>query len=129
MRWVSVAHVKTGALAAQTARPHRAQSALVAQFGQWIDLIEELTELRTSKELAHCCHHWSCIDQLARRDVLHISHTHPVHGVALHSEHTDAELTGNQLADQLDAAITQGINVISWLLGIVEANDFADDGH
>ena len=101
----------------------------MAEFGQWIDLIKELTQLRTGKELAHCCYHRPRIDQLARRDVLHVGHTHPVHGVALHPEHTNTELTGNQLTDQLDTAITQRIDVISWLLGIVETNDLADDGH
>ena len=46
VRMMHVAHIETGALAAQTARAQGRQRALVTQLGQWIRLIHELRQLR-----------------------------------------------------------------------------------
>ena len=58
-----------------------------------------------------------------------ISHAHAIHCVTLHSEHTNAELSGNQFTNQANSAVAQCVNVISWLLRIVQANNFTQNRH
>ena len=58
-----------------------------------------------------------------------ISHAHAVHCIALHSKHTNAELSGNQFTNQANSAVAQCVNVVSWLLRIVQANNFTQNRH
>ena len=124
---VSIAHFKAGSLPTQTTRPHRAQATLVAQLRQWVYLIKQLAQLATGEELAHCCHYRASINQLAWRNCLEVTHAHTIHCIALHPEHTNAELARHQLANQFHAAIAQRVDIISWLLGVVKANNFTQD--
>ena len=71
---VSITHLKAGTLATQAAWPHRAQSALVAEFRNRVDLVEQLAELARSKEFAHRCHDRAGVYQLAWRNILEIRH-------------------------------------------------------
>ena len=56
-----------------------------------------------------------------------ISHTHTIHRIALHSEHTNTELSSNQFTNQANSAVAQCVNVVSWLLRIVQANNFTQN--
>ena len=58
-----------------------------------------------------------------------ISHAHAVHRVTLHSKHTNTELSGNQFTNQANSAVAQCVNVVSWLLRIVQANNFTQNRH
>ena len=68
MRRMHVAHFETGALAGQAARSKGRHAALVGQFRQRVLLVHELRQLRRAKELAHCCGHRLCVDQVMRHD-------------------------------------------------------------
>ena len=68
VRGMNVAHFKAGALAVQTARPKRGQAALVRHLGERVDLIHELRQLRTGKEVADHRGESLRVDQLLRRD-------------------------------------------------------------
>ena len=66
---------------------------------------------------------------MAWRNVFQICHAHPIHGVALHAQHTDAELAGNQFADQFNTPVAKRVDIVGWFLGIVKPDQFADDCH
>ena len=45
MRWMDIAHLKSGTFPAETSRPESRQAPLVCQFGKRIGLIHELRKL------------------------------------------------------------------------------------
>ena len=66
---------------------------------------------------------------MAWANTFQISHTHTIHRVALHSKHTNTELSSNQFTNQANSAVAQCVNVVSWLLRIVQANNFTQNRH
>src|SRR5438309_2097697 len=52
VRRMNVADFEARAVTAQAPRPEGGQAALVRQLGEWIDLIHELRQLRTTEEVA-----------------------------------------------------------------------------
>ncbi len=66
---------------------------------------------------------------MARRNRLDITHAHTIHRVTLHTEHTDAELTCNQLTDQFDPTVRKRVDIIGRLLRVVQTDDLTDDGN
>jgi NAD/NADP transhydrogenase beta subunit len=48
---------------------------------------------------------WTGVNQLVWRHVLDVRHRHTVHGVTLHTQHTNTELTSNQLTYQFDTTV------------------------
>ena len=97
------------------------------ELRQWIDLIDQLRQLRAREEFAYGRDDWTSIDQLAWANIFDIRHAHAIHGVSLHAKHTDTELTRDQLANELDATIAQGIDIVWRFLCVVEADDLTDD--
>ena len=64
-----------------------------------------------------------------RNFTVSISHRHTVEDVALEAKHTKAELALNQFTNKFDATVCERVDIVGWILGIVEANNFADDSN
>ncbi len=67
---VHVAHLKAGAVAAQTAGAERRQAALVSQLGKRVVLVHELRQRRASEEFAYRGEDRAYVDKLFGRDGL-----------------------------------------------------------
>jgi len=120
-----VAHVEAGALAAQAAGAECGERALVGQFGQGIGLIHELAELAGAEEFAHRRHDRPDVDQRDRRDALTLADGHALADDALGAAHPDAQLVLDQLADRLDTAVAQVVDVIRAGRAIVDLDHVA----
>ncbi len=125
---VGIADFKAGALTTQATGTHRTQATLVGEFAERVDLVHELTQLGAGKEFAHGGHNRPGVDQLPGGNSLDFTHAHAVFGVALHAQQADAELALDELTDQFDATVSQGVDIVGWFLGIIKTNNFGDDG-
>ena len=113
VRRVHVADLEPGALARETARPERRQTALVRNLGQRVGLVHELRELRRPEELANRGHDRLRVDQVVRHRRRHfLVDRHLLLDGALHPDQPDAELVLEQLAYRADAAVAQVIDVV-----------------
>ena len=112
MRRVNVAHFETRAIAAQTARTERTQTALVRQLRERIDLVHEVRQLAAAKEIFDHRAHRLRIYQALRRELVFFLEVHALAHGALHAHETDAHLVCKQLAHRAHAAVTQVIDVV-----------------
>ena len=121
-----VAHVETGALAAQTAGTERRQRALVRQFGERVGLLHELRELRRAEELADGGDDRADVDQRHRRHVVRLADRHALLDDALGAAQADAQLVLDQFADGLDAAVAEVVDVIGAGFAVVDHDHALD---
>src|SRR5579859_2112792 len=122
VRRVHVADLETRPVAAQAARPQRAETALVGQFRQRIDLIHELAQLRAAEEIANDRRKRLGIDELLwrhRLDAL-VKQRHAFLDEALGAGQTDAALVGQQFTDRADAAAAEMVNVVERTFALLE---------
>ncbi len=131
MRRMNVADFKARAVAGKTARPEGRQAALVGQFGQRIDLVHELAQLRAAKEIADDRRKRLRIDEFLRRHRLDalVEQRHALLDEAFGARETDAALVGEQFADRADAAAAEMVNVVHAALALFEAEQIFGRGH
>lgn len=129
VRVMHVAHLKAGAVAAETAGTEGGEAALMGQFRQWIGLIHELRELRAAEELAHGSDDRANVNQRVRRCSFRVLQRHTLFDHPLHAQETDAELLLDQFADGSHTAVAEVINIIGAQTGgvIVQLNDPLDN--
>ena len=124
---VHVAHLESGALAAQTARPEGGQPPLVRQLGQRVGLVHELRELRRPEELLDHRRHRLGVDQVVRHQVGDVGDRHPLLDRPLHPRETDPELVLQQLADRAHAAVAEMVDVVGRLAAELDHQQVPDD--
>ena len=122
VRRVHVAHLESGAIARETARPQRGEAALVGQLGQRIDLIHELRELAASEEIPHDGGQGLGIDQFLGRHRFHalIEERHAFFDQTLRARQADAALIRQQFAHGPDATAAQVINVVQTAFALLQ---------
>ena len=127
MRRMHVAHFETGAFARQAARSKGRHAALVGQFRQRVLLVHELRQLRRAEELAHCCGHRLCVDQVVRHDRVDVDRTHALLDRAFHAQQADAELVFHQLAHRAHAAIAEIVDVVDFAAAVAQFRECLED--
>src|SRR5450759_4605989 len=120
MRMVYVAHVKAGALAAQTARSKGRKCAFVAQLSQRVGLIHKLGQLARAKELAQRRHHRTDVNQADRRELVLIANGHTLFNDTLHPAQANTQLVLDQLTHSLDTPVAQMIDVIRTFDAVID---------
>ena len=128
VRVVHVAHLETGAVARQTAGTERRQTAFVRNFGQRVDLVHELRELRGSEEGVDHRRKGLGVDQVHRREHLVVTHVHALADRTRHAHETDRELIRQLLAHRADAAVRQVVDVVDVGLRVDQLDQVFDDG-
>ena len=128
MRRMHVAHLEAGALARQTARAERRETALVGDLGQRIGLVHELRQLRGAEEFAHRGGRRLGVDQVLRHHGVDIDARHALLDRALHAQQADAVLVLHQLADRAHAAVAEMIDVVDLALAVAQVDQRLDDG-
>ena len=128
MRRMHVAHLEAGALAGQTARSKRRETALVGDFRQRVGLVHELRQLRRAEELAHGGGRRLGVDQVLRHHGVDIDAGHALLDRALHAKQTDAVLVLHQLTDRADAAVAEMVDVVDLALAVAQIDQRLDDG-
>ena len=126
-----VADFEAGAVAGQTARPERGETALVRQLGQRIDLVHELRKLAAAEEIADDGGERLRIDQLLRRhrfDAL-VEQRHAFLDQTFGAGQADAALVGEQFAHGADAAAAQMIDVVQRAFALLQAEQILGRGH
>ena len=123
-----VAHLEAGALAGQTARAKRRETALVGDFRQRIGLVHELRQLRRAEELAHRGGRRLGVDQVLRHHGVDIDAGHPLLDRALHAQQADAVLVLHQLADRAHAPVAEMVDVVDLALAVAQVDQRLDDG-
>ena len=113
VRVVHVTYLKSGTLAAKTARPEGRQASLVRDLGQRIRLVHELAELVCSKEGVDYRTQGLCIDQVNGREYFVVAHVHTLTDRSGHSSKTDSELIGHLLAYGAHTAVRKVVNVVN----------------
>src|ERR1019366_7561786 len=96
---VHVADLKAGALAAESARTHSVESALMNDLVERVDLRHELRQLGAGEELADTGNDRTNVDELAGSNGGSVVDRHTVLHNTLHPSQTDAELALHQLSD------------------------------
>lgn len=125
---MDVTDFEASALTSESARTHRGETALVLEFGERIDLVHELRQLRAREELLHRSGDWTWVDELPRDDGLDIAGTHAVLDVSDHTIESDTELVLDEFAHGAHAAIAEVVDIVRLAFRIIiEADDFADD--
>ena len=122
---VHIAHIKTGAFAAQTARAQRRERAFVAQLGQRVGLIHELRELTGAKELAQRGDHRPDVNQGNRRNLVLVANGHALFDDALHAAQADAQFILDQFTHRLYAAVAKVINIILVFFFVIDQDHAA----
>ena len=112
VRAVHVAHVESGALAGQPARPQRGDAALVTQVGQRVGLVLELAELAAPEKLAHGRHDGPVVHQLGGSRGVGVAQQHALAHTARHAAQAHTQLVGQQLAHRAHPAVAQVVDVV-----------------
>ena len=127
VRRMHVAHLEAGALARQTARSKRRETALVGDLRQRIRLVHELRELRGAEELAHRRRRRLGVDQILRHHRVDLDRRHALLDGALHAEQADAVLVLHQLADRANAAVAEMVDVVDLASAVAQIDERLDD--
>ena len=127
MRVVHVAHLESGALARQTARPEGRHAALVRQLGQRIGLVHELRQRVRAEERVDDAADRARVHQVLRRQVLAVAHVHPLADRARHARQADVELLRDLLADRAHAAVAEMVDVVHRALLLLQLDQVVDD--
>src|SRR6185503_4668357 len=114
---------ESGAIAGKTAGPEGGEAAFVGQFGQRIDLVHELAELRPAEEIADDGGERLGIDELLGRHRFEalIEERHAFLDEAFGAGEADAALIGEEFAHGPDAAAAEVIDVVGAALALLEA--------
>ena len=128
VRVVHVSHLETGAVTRQTAGTEGRQTAFVRDFGQRVDLVHELRELRGSEEGVDHRRKGLGVDQVHRREHLVVTHVHALADRTRHAHETDRELIRQLLAHRADAAVRQVVDVVDVGLRVDQLDQVFDDG-
>ena len=96
---VHVPHFKPRTLTRKPPGTKRGQPPLVRDFGQRIRLVHELGKLAAAEELLDCRDHRLGVDQVMRKNRLHVEKVHPFPDAALHSHEAEAELVLQKFTD------------------------------
>ncbi len=120
-----VADLEARPVAVETAGPERGEAALVGQFGQRVDLVHELAQLRAPEEVAHHGGEGLRVDQLRGRHPVEadVEEGHALLDEALGAGEPDAALVGEELADGADAAAAEVVDVVEDALAAAEAEE------
>ncbi len=97
---VDVANFDAGALTRQTTGSESGQTAKVREAVERVRLLHELRELRSSEELLDRCSERTDVDQRLRRYRFGVLCRHALFDDALHTGQADADLVGDELADE-----------------------------
>ena len=124
---MDIAHVETGALAAQAAWTERGKRSLVRQLRQRVGLVHELRQLRTAEELAHRRDDRADVDEIDGGHLVGVTHAHALAHHALQPQQADAQVVLDQLAHRLDTAVAQMVNVVAAKDAVVHENHVLDD--
>ena len=127
VRRVHVAHLEAGALAGETARPERRETALVGDLAQRIGLIHELRQLRRAEELAHGGGSRLGVDQVLRHHRIDIDLAHALLDGTLHAKQTEPVLVLHQLADRANAPIAEMVDVVDFAAAIAQVHESPHD--
>ena len=128
VRIVHVAHLETGAVARQTAGTEGRQTALVRDFGQRVDLVHELRELRSAEEGVDHRRKGLGVDQVHRREHLVVTHVHALADRARHAHEAHRELVRQLFAHGADAAVRQVVDIVHIGLRVDQLDQVFDDG-
>ncbi len=128
VRVMHVAHLETGALAAETSWPECREAAFVGDLRQRVGLIHELAQLVRSEERIDHRAQGLGIDEVRGSEHLVITHVHALSDGAGHTRQTHAELAEQLLAHGADAAVAQVVDVVHIGLGVHQFDKVTDDG-
>ncbi len=125
---VNVADFEAGALAGQTARAKRRQTALVGDLRQRVGLVHELRQLRGAEEFTHRGRGGLGVDQVVRHHGVDVDGRHAFLDGAFHAQQTDAVLVFQQFADRTHPAVAQVVDVVDFAATIAQADQQLQDG-
>ena len=128
MRVVYVSHLETGAVTRQTAGAEGRQTALVRNFGQRVDLVHELRELRSAEERVDHRRQRLGVDQVHRRKHLVVTHVHTLADRTRHTHETYRELIRQLFAHGAHAAVRQVVDIVHVGLGVDQLDQVFDNG-
>ena len=109
---VYISNFHGGAITRQTTRTQSRKTTLIGYSCQWIVLIHELRQLRSTEELLNSCCYWTNVQQGLRSNCFSILSGHTFTHNTFHTRQTSAQLVLNQLTHLTDTTISEVINIV-----------------
>ena len=119
---VHVAHFKARALARQTARPKRRNTALVGHLGQRVVLVHELGQLAGPKELLHGCRDRLGVDQVLGHQAFTLRHGQTLLDRALDAHQAHTELVFGHFTDAAYAAVAEVVDIVGHAAAVTDGH-------
>jgi hypothetical protein len=124
---VYVTDFKSGTLTGQTTWPERGNTTLVRDLTQRIGLVQELRQLRSTKERIDHRAQRPGIDKVHRSEYLIVTDIHSLPDGTGHTSQTHPELSVQLLPNRPYTAVAQVIDIVDFSLGIRQTNKILDD--
>ena len=128
MGGMHIAHLKTGPLAGQAARPQGRDAPLVGDFRERVILIHELRQLAGAEELLDHGRDRLGIDDLLRHQALRFGQIQAFLDGPLDPDQANTELVFHHLAHASDPAIAQVINIVHAVLAVANIDQHLHHG-
>ena len=129
MRVVYVSYLESRTVARQTAGAEGRQTAFVRDFGQRVDLVHELRELRGSEERIDDRRQRLGVDKVHRREHFVVAHVHAFANGTRHTYEAHRELVRQLFAHRADTTVRQVVDVVHVRFRVDQLNQILDDGY